>query len=160
MPQSLRGVKDALFDACTTLYAASVDANGAPALVTFGPPGSNQPNAIVAVAMATRQPITRPTIGPNRSREKTAEIDVVFSIYVPGGETRQQVADDACNDLTDLLESYFRTSPNETLSGTCREAWVSSITGPDPTVATNPATGVVTGRISEATATITAAIRY
>ena len=160
MPQSIKGSIANLFTACKTLYASTVDASGAPVLVTYGPPGTYQPENIVAVAMAVRQPIMRPTLGTARSREKDAEIDIAVSVFVPGPQAAQQTADEALIDLTDMLESYFRTAPNETLSGACREAWVSNIVGPTPTEAVDPQSGTVAGRIADATVTVTARIRY
>lgn len=160
MTQSIKATRANLFAACRdTIFTAQVDGNGKPVLVCYGRPGSYQANYIVAV-MNTRQPITRPTMGTSRSREKEAQIDVVVSVYVPGTEVAQQTASEACDDLVELLDAYFRTSPNETLGGACREAWVSNIDGPVPDVATNPETKAVTGRIAESIVTVTARVRY
>jgi len=160
MTQSIKGCIAGIYTVCQTLYASSTDTSGSPVLVSYGPPGNYQPGAIVAVGMNVRQPIGRPTIGTNRSREKTAEIDIIVSVFVPGAEVAQQVATEACADLAELLDGYFRVAPQETLSGACREAWLSDISGPIPTVAVDPESGAVTGRVAEATATITARIRY
>jgi hypothetical protein len=160
MTQSIKGARDGLFTVCQALYAAATDSNVAPVLVTYGPPGAYQANNIVAVGMATRRPITRPTMGTTRSRNTDAEIEVWISVFVPGAETAQQTATDACEDLIDLLEARFRTSPNETLGDTCREAWVSDVDGPNPAVVTNPETKAVTGRTADAIVTVTASIRY
>lgn len=161
MTQTVKGTRAALYTACkNTIYAASVDGRGAPVLVTYGRPGSYQADYIVAVGMGTRQPITRPTLGTNRSRQKDVEIDVIVSVYVPGTEVAQQTASEACDDLTELLDTYLRTSPNETLGGACFDSWVSNIDGPVPDVVTNPETKAVTGRIAESVVTVTARIRY
>lgn len=160
MSQSTKAVRASLYAACTnTIYAGQVDGGGAPVLVTYGPPGSYQANYIVAI-MGSRQPVTRPTMGTGRSREKMAEVDVVVSVFVPGTEVAQQTASEACDDLVDLLDSYFRTSPNETLGGACVEAWVSNVDGPTPDLVTNPETKAVMGRVAESIVTVTARIRY
>jgi len=157
--QSLKATRAGLLAACRTIYAASVDSSGAPVAVTDGPPGSLQPQIIVAVGMATRQPITRPTMGTGRSRDTEAQIDVIVSVFVPGAEVAQTTANDACDDLTDLLQAYFRVSGNESLGGGCRDAWVSNIEGPRPDVIPNESGGVA-GRVAESVVTVTARIRY
>ena len=162
MTQSLKATRAALFAACKdTIFAGQVDGTGKPVLVTLGKPGSYQANYIVAVAMGTRQPITRPTMGTGRSREKEVEILVTISTYVQGKpDVAQPSALDACDDLTDLLEAFFRTSPNEALGGACREAWVSNIDGPVADRIVNPETKAVTGYAAESFVSVTARIRY
>lgn len=161
MSQSIKGTRAALYAACRdTIYAGQTDGRGAPVLVTYGRPGTYQADYIIAVGMHTRQPVTRPTMGTGRSREKLAEIDVVVSVFVPGTEVAQQTASEACDDLAELLDAYFRTSPNETLGGACLEAWVSNIDGPAPDLVTNPETKAVMGRVAESVVTVTARIRY
>jgi hypothetical protein len=160
MAQSVKGTIDGLFTAMTTLLAAQTGVSGDPVLVSYGMPGDYQPGAIVAIAMDVRQPKTRPTMGTGRSRETAAEIDVVVSVYVGGGDEVQQTATDKCVDLCDLIEAYSRTAGNETLGGACRDSWVSNISGPTPSAAFDPTSGAVMGRIAEATVTYTAFIRY
>ncbi len=160
MTQSVKASRAGLFTVCKTLFAATVDGYGAPVLVTYGPPGVNQPNYVVAVGMATRQPITRPTMGTGRSRDTHADIDIVISAYIPGDETVQQAACEAADDLSAAIETYFRTQGNETLGGGCRDAWVSNIDGPIPAVAVHPESNAITGRVGQSTVTVTAAIRY
>lgn len=159
MTQSMKGARDALYVACQGLYAAVMDSSGSPTLVSYGKPGNYQPQNIVAVMDCRRPKIERPTMGPARSRRVDAEIDVIFSIFVPGTEVAQPTASDACDDMTTQLEAYFRTSPNERLGGACFDAYVSSIDGPraDATVSD---TGAVTGRIAESIVTVTAKIDY
>lgn len=160
MTQSVKASRAGLFTVCKTIFASSVDAYGAPVLVTYGPPGVNQPNNIVAVGMATRQPITRPTMGTNRSRDTHADIDIVISAYAPGDESVQQAACESCDDMAAQIEAYFRVQGNETLGGGCRDAWVSNIDGPTPAVAVHPESNAITGRVAQSTVTVTAAIRY
>jgi hypothetical protein len=159
MTQSIKATIAGLYAACQTIYASSVDAFGAPVAVAYGPPGVYQPGVIVAVGLTIRQPVTRPTMGSNRSREKTAEIDTVISVYIPGDETQQQAASELASDLSELLEAHFRAAGMETLGGGCRDAWVSSITGPDPSVAVDAKSGDAAGRLATSTVTVTAAIR-
>jgi hypothetical protein len=157
MAQSRKGVVAAIFADATTLYASQTGPDASPVLVTYGPPGSNQPSAIVGV-MGSRNPVTRPTMGTNRSRESLTEVDVVISVWVPGTEAVQQIASEKCHDLIDLFEAYMRTTDN-TLTGACLDAWISNIDGPNPDVSTDASTAP-TGRIAEATVTLTARIRY
>lgn len=161
MTQSIKGVRAALFAACQTLYGSSRDSVGGEVLVSYGFPGSYQPQTIVAVGLTSRQPVTRPTLGTNRSRDKVAQVDVTISVYRAGAaENVQQAATEDCDDLVLLLEAYFRTSPNEALGGACRDAWVSEIDGPNLDPATQLDSGAVTGYTAEAVVTVTANIRY
>jgi hypothetical protein len=133
-------------------------------LVTPGAPGQFQPAAIVAVGWEVRTPITRPTMGTTRSRDQVAEIDVLMSVWVPGDETAQPVANASVYALLRLLETYLRTSPNEALGGNCRDSYVSNaVLQPDITYeATDDPDQepVPTGRVASLTVTVTANIRY
>lgn len=161
MAQSVKGTIDALYStAKSTIFNGQTGVDGSPVLVSLGPPSTYQPQVIVAVATDVRQPKDRPTMGPGRSRETRAEIDVVVSVYVPGGDEVQQTAIDKCIDMCDLLEAYTRTAGNETLGGVCRDHFVSNITGPTPAVFVDPSNGSPMGRVAEATVTVTAFIRY
>lgn len=159
MAQSIKASVAALYAACQTLYAAQTGPDGSPVLVTYGPPGSYQPEAIVAVAMAVREPITQPTASTNRSREKAAEIDVIISVEVHGGDAVAQIAAEKAYDLSELLESYFRTGPNETLGGACRNSFVSRIDFPNLSVTYDPDSGNAVGRNADLTVTVVAQIR-
>lgn len=166
MAESLMGTMDALYLACQTIYASTKAADGSPVFVSFGDPGQYQPDAIVAVMNGgTSQPIARPTLGTNRSRELPLEVAVMFSVYTPGGPEVYQTSLDAVTSMVRQLEDYLRISPNERLGGACRDSWVSALAGPTGTVVYDPASvqgqsPVVTGRVVEATATVTALIRY
>lgn len=164
MTQSLGGALTGLYNACQTVYAAAKGSDGNPVLVAFGNPGQYQPNAIVAVGWAVRAPIARPTMGPSRSRNTAAEIDVVVSVYVPGGEEAAPVAVAQAFDLQALLEAYFRVQGNETLGGGCRDSYVSNAqlaqsiayqANDDPEIQPVP-----TGRIATNTLTVAVEIRY
>lgn len=158
MAQSIKATVAGLKAACDTIYDGQTGPDGAPVLVSYGPPGTYAPSAIVAVAMNVRQPIDRPTAGTNRSREKEAEIDVFISVWSGGTEAVQPIVIEAVDDLSELLEAHFRTAGQETLGGGCREAWVSRVEGPNPDV-TYDANGAITGRVAESTVTVTARIR-
>jgi hypothetical protein len=160
MAQSIKGARAALYAACVTLYAGRVDSTGAAVLVTYGLPGSFQPQNIIGVGLDTRQPITRPTMGTARSRETFAEIDVAYSIFRAGDSSQQQAAAEDADDLVALLESYLRIAPNEKLGGASYDAWVSNIAGPALTASIHPKTGAVTGYIAESIAAVTIKIRY
>lgn len=158
MAQTIKGVLSGLTAACQSLYANQTGPDGLAVVVSYGPSGSYQPGALVMVGMDVRQPITRPTMGTGRSREKAVEVDVVISAYGAGDESVQQPVTEKAIDLAELLDAYFRTSPQETLSGACREAFLSNIAGPIPGAITD-GEGVM-GRVAELTATVTAYIRY
>lgn len=147
---------DALFDACQQLYAA------AGALVTFGQPGDYLPDLIVAV-MECRTPILRPTQGTGRSREKAAEIDIVFSVFAAGGPEVAQAANAAAWEAADQLETWLRADPNQRLGGACRDAWVSNCVA-TPDIAWDRVDGIAApipaGRVVAVTATVRADIRY
>lgn len=164
MSQSVQGARSALYAALKEMFADAKDEGGAPLYVSYGLPGSYQPDQIVAV-MNTRRPVEAATMGTNRSRRSAAEIDVAFSVYVPGGGdpdsayVTQQVASDKCDDLVDVLLNYLRTGTNLTLGGTCREATVTNVNGPIPT----PVTGennAVTGRAADSIVTVTVHLDY
>lgn len=164
MAQSIAGVLTNLHAACVALYATTLGSDGQPVLVSPGQPGQYQPHAILAVGMELRLPITRPTMGTGRSREQTAEIDVVASVYVAGGDEAQSTANAAALALQAQLETYLRTSPNETLSGACRDSYVSNARL-EPAVAWQQLDGpnstpVAAGRVATNTITVTALIRY
>lgn len=159
MAQSIKAARQGLLAACQSVFGSSVGLDGAPALVTLGPPGVNAPSALVVVAIATRQPVERPTMGPGRSREKAVEFDVLINVWAGGTESGQQAAIEKVDDLSELLEAYFRTAGNETLGGGCRDSWVSNVVGPVPDLTVDPASGAVSGRQAESTVTVTARIR-
>jgi hypothetical protein len=107
----------------------------------------------------TTTDIQRPTLGTNRSRELSADIEIWFSVYTPGDETAQQVSTDCAFTLLTVLENNLRASPNERLGGVCRDAWISKA-DPEFTVAVDPATGDPAGRVTDIHAILTAKIRY
>lgn len=159
MTQSIKASVAGLLAACESMYADLEDPNGGKVLVCEGLPGAYQPDAVVMVGTEVRQSITRPTMGTSRSREIRAEIDVEIDVYVPGSETSQVTATDMAHDMVELLDAHFRTSPDETLDGGCRDAWVSAVRGPIPSVATDAGANA-TGRIATAVCTVTALIRH
>lgn len=166
MSQSLVGALDGLYALCQSTYAASVaPGDGTPVYVSYGQPGQYEPQSIVAVMDVQGSQVTRPTLGTNRSRELQADMTVMFSVYTPGGNEAHKTSLDAVAVLIRLLEESIRLSPAEKLGGACYDSWVSavqSIVGtvvydPDSVAAGAPAP---TGRVVEATVTVTAKIRY
>lgn len=165
MAQSLTGTLDGLYAACVACYASSTAPDGSPVLVSYGDPGQYQPNAIVAVMDVQPSQIARPTLGTNRSRELALDATVMFSVYTAGGNEAHQSSLDSVTNLVRLLENYLRVQGNEQLSGGCRDSWVAAINGPNGTVVYDPESVAAgspapTGRVVEATATVTALIRY
>lgn len=168
--QSVNKVHDALIAACCTIFGATLDpqlgeyagmwndgTEERALVVVETEPGTYMPTVIIAVGTDVRQPIERPTLGPNRSREIDAEIDIVISVAIPGNATAARTARHTAAAAADLLALYFRQSGNETLAGSCREAWVSRQVGPKVTRAEDDEG--VWGRVAEITATVKAKIR-
>lgn len=118
---SVSAAKAALFALCQTLYASQ----SPEVLVFYGLPGTFESTDIVAVTDVVTS-VMRPTMGGNRSREENSQLTVVVSIFRPGDQTQQQQATERAYALVNLLAQYFRSTPNETLSGTSRDVWVES----------------------------------
>jgi hypothetical protein len=156
MTQSVQGAWDALYTALQGLFPGS-----AGWFVSAGDPGEYQPDLIVAM-MGIRSPITRPTMGTNRSRDKRIEIDVVVSVYMHGGIEAQQPAMQAAWSAADQIEAYIRTSPNEKLGGACYDAFVEQ-GAMTPSVSYERVDGieglVPAGRIADIALTVQARIR-
>lgn len=117
MAQSVTGAWDALYAALQTLFA-----NQQSTLVCAGEPGEFQPDLVISM-MGIDAPITQPTMGTNRSRDKHCTFHVVVSAYVRGGPEAQQPANQMAWAAADSIESYFRTSPNERLGGAAYHAF-------------------------------------
>lgn len=116
-------IKSALVAVLSTLYAPETPA----VQVTYGMPGTWQGSDIVAVTDIDTE-ISRPTMGTARSREEESSVTVVVSVFRSGTDADlQQNATERAYALADLLQQRFRTAPNETLGGACREAWVSNM---------------------------------
>lgn len=96
---------------------------GSGPLVCYGEPGAYQPDEIVAV-LDQRITYERPTMGTSRTREEVVETTVTVSVFQSGDETRQRVVTERAWEIAHAISQWFRTSPNETLGGSCREAWV------------------------------------
>ena len=145
----------ALYAALGTLFA---DQNQ---LVCQGDPGNYEPDLIVAM-MALRSPITQPTAGPNRSRDKRIEIDLTISSYVHGGPEAQAPAVQAAWDATDAIEAYLRTGSNVTLGGACYNAYL-DVANMTPSIAWETVEGfdspVPVGRVAEIAAVVKVWIR-
>ena len=169
--QSADAVIDQLVVACCSIFGATLDADideytatwndgttDRTLVVVEASPSRYDPDVIVAVATAVNQPIERPTQGPQRSREITATVDIVFSVALPGGRQAKTEARRVASVAAQLLELYFRQPGNETLDGACRDAWVSSIKGPDMATLNTPEGGVW-GYAADLTATVTTRIR-
>lgn len=148
-----------------TIYAGEKGSDEQPVLVSCGEPGVYQAFSIVAVGSETRIPITRPTMGPNRSRETFTEVDCVISVYRAGDQDQQQPANAEAMRLLRLFEAYFRTG-DQTLGGACTDAWISNARLVPSIAWTRPQSNdpeirpVATGRVATAFLTITARVRY
>lgn len=117
MAQGVSQTWSALFTALGTLFP------GPKQLVCEGDPGDYQPDLIVSM-MGLRSPITQPTAGTTRSRDKRIEIDLAISSYVHGGPEAQAPAVQAAWDATDAIEAYLRAGNNSTLGGACYNSYL------------------------------------
>jgi hypothetical protein len=166
MTQSLLGAVTGLYAAVQACFASTVAPDGSPVLALFGMPDQYQPQCMVAVLGAGGQRgVTRPTMGTNRSRELMIEIEVMFSVYVEGGQEAHATCMTTMAALIRLFEEYMRTSPNEKLGGACYDSWVSDVGALAPTIAYDPDSvqagqPVPTGRVVETSTVVTAKIRY
>jgi len=147
MPSASPGVLAAVVTLLGTLYP------GQEVLVCYGQPGSYQPDIIISLG-DVRTLITRPVSGTNRPREEASELDITWSVFVAGDETQQVVAQDLAYGLRNTFADYFKTKPNETLGGACREAWVSGDTY-EPATSVDPETGDPVGRVATLTSVLT-----
>ena len=148
---------DALFAALQGLFPTSANQS---TLVSAGDPGEYQPDLIIAL-MGLKGPITQPTMGTNRSRDKHIQIDLIVSSYVHGGVEAQQLANENAWAAMDQIETYLRASPNEKLGGACYNSFV-EVTDMVPSVSWERGDGgepAPAGRIADITAIVTAWIR-
>lgn len=147
MASPVLAVKAALKDVLASLYPN--------ADTSYGEPGQVQTNDVVFAGNASVN-VTQPTMGgAKRSREHEIQLDVVFSCFRWGGAEVQQDASEAALALMTQLDDYLRTRGNETLSGACRDCWVSSYEldeNPDDSESGE-------GRRADVTATVTVYVR-
>lgn len=145
-------VKAALVEVLTALLETP---NG-DLVVTYGLPGQRQPAEIVAV-LGQRTQIERPTVGTSRSREDIVATEIRVSVYLPGDESIQKTVTERAWTIVDSIAQHFRSRPNETLSGACRDAWVSSADAAEDVVRDQD---VVEGCVCEIAVTVTSLARY
>lgn len=145
-------IKSALMTMLAELYPE--------AIVSYGPP-QTLADQVVSVGNASVEH-ERPTAGgQTRSREETADVEVILSCAVPGDnesiDNAQRQATEAAYVMLDTLETHFRDRHNRTLDGACRDAIVSRHEL-NEYHATDPE-GYTSGRVGEITATITCRTR-
>lgn len=138
-------VKAALADVARDLFTDAV--------VCYGDPGSYVPNTVFSIG-DQRFTLTRPVHGTRRSREEEVETEITVTSFFAGGEEAQQLATDEAYGLLFQLDEYFRTAPNETLGGVCRDAWVSEGALVEAKVKAKSGSGI-SGRLSAVSATVT-----
>ena len=123
-------------------------------LVCWGPPSTYQPQDIVSVGGQVIEFGAAP-MAPTRPREEIVQTAVTFSSFTTD---EQSVATLRAFELYDVLADHFKTAPNETLGGACREAIVSGFEVEE--FVTSPAVGSgVMGRTTAITATVTTRTR-
>ena len=147
MPSSAPTVKAALLALLESLYTS-------PTLVCWGPPSTYQPSDIVSIGNQVISFGAAP-MATTRPREEIVETAVTVSSFAADS---QQVATERAFELYDVLADHFKTGPNETLGGACREAFVSGFEVEE--FVTSPAVGGgVMGRTTAITATVTTRTR-
>jgi hypothetical protein len=147
MPSSAPAVKAALMSLLESLYDE-------PTLVCWGPPTTYQPSDIVSVGGQVVEFGAAP-MAPTRPREEIVQTALTFSSFTAD---TQQVATLRAFEMYDVLADHFKTAPNETLGGACREAIVSGFEVEE--FVTSPAVGSgVMGRTTAITATVTTRTR-
>lgn len=147
MPSSAPTVKAALMALLESLYDE-------PTLVCWGPPTTYQPSDIVSVGGQVVEFGAAP-MAPTRPREEIVQTALTFSSFTAD---TQQVATLRAFEMYDVLADHFKTAPNETLGGACREAIVSGFEVEE--FVTSPAVGSgVMGRTTAITATVTTRTR-
>lgn len=142
--------KSALYTACQTLYPA-------PALVTYGHPGAASADDMIAVMNVTSEQEVGP-MSPQRRREETLSVEVVFSCW-SGGADQQTVTERAYALLADLEDYLTDTgvtaSTQITLGGAVRDC---RVMGHELAETSDP-DDMAMGRLAEITATVTARVR-
>lgn len=147
MPSSAPTVKAALVALLESLYTS-------PTLVCWGPPSTYQPADIVSVGNQVVEFGAAP-MATTRPREEIVQTVVTFSSFTAD---TQQAATERAFELYDVLADHFKTGPNETLGGACREALMSGCEVEE--FVTSPAVGSgVMGRTTAITATVTTRTR-
>jgi len=139
--------KQAFYDAAVDLLAG--DSVG----VSFGHPGTNQTNDIVAF-LGVRVEQDPATFGTNRSREEVLTLTVVISCYRGGGAALEKVCSDRAYELLRILETYVRVT-DTTLGGVVRHCF---LTAHESDGATDPRS-LAKGRTIEIAAVFTAHAR-
>lgn len=154
MASSVPAVRAAVITVLTGMFAP-------PTVISYGAAGSNLADEIIGLQGSSVR-IERPTNGPNRAREEIVELEVVFSVWTGAGPEDDQRITERAWTLFSTFADYFKTQGNETLAGACREALVTAYDdagGVTPTYVADPDSPgglIVTGRLIEITATLTA----
>lgn len=107
MSSAAPAVKAALVTQLTTALGSSV-------LVCYGPPGTNQPDDIVAV-LDMRADLAFLAMGGQR--EEDLSIDFKASVYRGGGAEVQQTVTERAYALMAAVETYLKTT-DPTIGGT------------------------------------------
>lgn len=152
MGTSAVAVKSALVSTLRTLFPA-------PVLVTYGAPGNNQPDDVIAV-LDQQLDLERMPLGTARRREETLRTQVVVSVFRGGdGPATQQTATERAWAIHDALDAHVRTSPNETLGGACRDCWVESADLVESRIDSPDGGGLILGHAADLTLTVVTTAR-
>lgn len=114
-------------------------------LVTFGAPGTYEPDDIVSFLAVTSEQ-NAATFG-NRGREETLEITVAISCFRGGGQEQEQVTSARAYQLLRMIEFWARKT-DTTIGGTVRDCF---LIGHDSSGQTDPQY-LEKGRVTEITA--------
>ncbi|MBT9255377.1 hypothetical protein KMZ30_07300 [Phycicoccus sp. KQZ13P-1] len=145
-------MKSAVVTVCRALFPS-------PVLVVYGRPGPYTADDMVLVLGQTLVADVA-TMTPSRTQEETVTTTVVFSVF-RGGEvtTVQQQATERAYEMATAFADHFKTRPNETLAGACREARVTGMSLAEAPMTAADDRTVILGALAEVTVTLTSKAR-
>ncbi|MHA7275364.1 hypothetical protein ACX80O_02355 [Arthrobacter sp. Hz1] len=114
--------KNNFFESVKASFAADVATENV--LVSFGQPGTFEPDDIVSFERVTERQDPA-TMGTNRSREEVLTLDVIISCYRGGGPEQEQVCSARAYDLLRRIEIYARKT-DTTIGGAVRHCFLQS----------------------------------
>ncbi len=90
----------------------------APTTVAYGPPGNYLDDEVVSVTDVVSSSEVA-TLSPNRTREETLDVTVIFSVTNGGGYEAQQTVTERAYAMVADLENYLKVT-DPTVGGTVR----------------------------------------
>ncbi len=133
-----------------TIVTAIADAT---VQVTLGVPWPQTAQDLIGVGRVESQ-FESATMGPQRSRDETITVEVLISVFRPGGQEQEQITSERAYELLGAIERHLRVV-DPTVGGLVRSCLLSS-----HQMDSNPFDdGTAMGRVVEVLATFTAQAR-